>query len=280
MTVVERISAHLGKLSAGPLRVARFLLDQPHRVGHLSAAKIAEETGVSDATVIRTVKSLGFGSLAELREAVADELSAPGRLVTTLRGSPAGPPAVERLLQRRVDDVVHLAERLGPDALPAAVRVLARAKRVTFVGFGPSGFFAGYAAHQARRLGLVARAITATGSDLADELLDIDAREAFVVLSYDPPGGVVESVLAEAAAVGAPVVLVTDQPRPRLATPAVVLLVGRGDPTEVASHAATTAALETLLLAVAARHEGRAEAAADRLRTLRASIRATGRARQ
>jgi len=280
MSVAERIAAVLPELSAGPHRVARFLLDHPHRVGHLSAARIAGETSVSDATVIRTVRSLGFGSLAELREAIAEELSPPGRLVATLRDPGSGMPLIGRLLQHRVDDVVSLSERVGHDPMAAAVQVLNRARRMSFVGFGPSGYFAGYAAHQARRLGLAARSITATGSDLADELLDVRATDAFVVLSYDPPGGLVEVVLGAAAEAGADVVLVTDEPARRPVPPAVVLLVGRGDPLEVASHAATTAVLETLVLAVAARHEPQAAAASERLRTLRSAIRATARERR
>lgn len=280
MSVVEHISSRLPELAPGPHLVARFLVEQPHRVGHLSAARIAAETGVSDATVIRTARALGYPSLAALREAIAEELSPPGRLLTTLRERPSGAPLVGRLLDRRVDDIVHLAERIGPDALSCAVQLLNRARRITFVGFGPSGFFAGYAAHQARRLGVAARAITATGTDLADELLDVKASDTFVVLSYDPPGSPVDVVLNEAATAGAGVVLVTDAPAPHAAAPDVVLLAGRGDPLEVASHAATTAVLEALVLAVAARHEARAEAASTRLQTLRAGIRATTRVRR
>ena len=117
--------------------------------------------------------------------------------------------------------------------------------------------------------------MTATGSDLADELLDVRPSDGFVVLSYDPPGGPVDVVLSQAAAAGAAVVLVTDAPSRRSAT--VVLPVGRGDPRHVASHAATLAVLESLVLALAARHDRRADAAAGRLRDLRADITAASR---
>ncbi len=275
MEFTELVAERLPSLTPDMGRVACFLLEHPHRLGHLSAARIGEEVGVSDATVIRTVRSLGFDSLADMRERVASEMSPQRRLDATLRAPSRGGSLVERLVGERCDDVAQLVDRVRGDDLVAAVRVLARAKRLVVVGFGPSGFLAGYTAHHARRLGIVAHAVTATGSDLADELLDVRPSDGYVVLSYDPPGGPVDVVLAQAAAARATVVLVTDAPSRRSAT--VVLPVGRGDPRHVASHAATLAVLESLVLALAARHDQRADAATSRLRELRADIAAASR---
>src|SRR5690349_2831801 len=83
------------ELGPAEQRVAAFLVEDRHRVGHLSAARIAAEVGTSDATVVRTARSLGFSGLSELREYVAAELApAPARrLAATLGPARRGRPS-------------------------------------------------------------------------------------------------------------------------------------------------------------------------------------------
>ncbi|HAJ51672.1 MAG TPA: MurR/RpiR family transcriptional regulator [Corynebacterium variabile] len=81
MQLVDRIAAHRSELTPAEIRVAEFMADNPHSVGYLSALKLAEASRTSDATVVRTVRKLGFDGLDDLREQVAVELSRAGRVV-------------------------------------------------------------------------------------------------------------------------------------------------------------------------------------------------------
>src|ERR1700742_4931658 len=88
-TFDERVTQCLPRMSAAEQRVARFF--QQNRAEALmdSAATVAEKTATSDATVVRTTKSLGFSGLEELRRLIAAELggglSQADRLANTLQ---------------------------------------------------------------------------------------------------------------------------------------------------------------------------------------------------
>ena len=272
MAFMEEVSARAAQLTPAEAAVARYLAEHPHRVGHLSAARIAVEVGASDATVIRTVRRLGYDGLASLREALATELSLQGRLENTLSRSRGKRSAVRQLIDQRVDVVATLPARLHDEALDQAVKALAAAERVCLVGFGPAGHVAEYAAHQFRRTGRSAFAATATGRDLADELTLLRPGDAIILLAYDDLTREVDVLLDHAGGLGVPVVQLAEDSLVADRRPAVVLPVGRGDPTMSATHAATVAVLESLVLAVAARRRRQADVAGRQLEEMRRRI--------
>lgn len=89
MQLVDRIAAHRSELTPAEIRVAEFMADNPHSVGYLSALKLAEASRTSDATVVRTVRKLGFDGLDDLREQFAVEVIAAARCVVLVGSGPA-----------------------------------------------------------------------------------------------------------------------------------------------------------------------------------------------
>ena len=55
-------------------RVAEFILKNPDQVVTLNVADIAEQSGVSDATVIRLCKHLGYTGFYQMKLQLAHEL--------------------------------------------------------------------------------------------------------------------------------------------------------------------------------------------------------------
>src|SRR5579863_3665975 len=87
----DRVAARSGDLAPAERRVAELLLDLGPQATLLSAAALAQQLGTSDATVVRTAKSLGYGGLAELRRALASHAVNPPlgeRLRRTLDQAP------------------------------------------------------------------------------------------------------------------------------------------------------------------------------------------------
>ena len=89
MQLVDRIAAHRSELTPAEIRVAEFMADNPHSVGYLSALKLAEASRTSDATVVRTVRKLGFDGLDDLREQFAVEVIVAARCVVLVGSGPA-----------------------------------------------------------------------------------------------------------------------------------------------------------------------------------------------
>src|SRR5271154_4541509 len=63
-----------GSLGAAGQRVAGFIAANPAAALASSALELAANAGTSDATVIRTVQALGYGGLADLKQALVASL--------------------------------------------------------------------------------------------------------------------------------------------------------------------------------------------------------------
>ncbi len=112
--------------------------------------------------------------------------------------------------------------------------------------------------------------IGATGSMLADQLLDLTKGDALLILAYGRLYREVKAVFAEANALALPSVLVTEADETPLAKLAdVCVAIPRGRPGQVALHGATLVGLEALVLSLAAAKPEAALASLDNLNRLR-----------
>jgi DNA-binding MurR/RpiR family transcriptional regulator len=273
--LAERIAARAGDLSPAEARVAAHFLDAGPEAALLSAAKLAERLGTSDATVVRTAQALGYEGLAELRRAIAGRSPEPP-LAERLRHTLAESSREELLaasIANHLTALAALARRVTPDRFQQAVDILAQGSRVVWRGVGPSAHLAAYGGLLCQRVGHPSVTLTQTGTSFADEMLSLAASDAVVVLAYGRIQPHVRILLEHAATLGAPVVLVTDTLARRLADRvAVTLESGRGTPGLFASHGTTLVLIEALVLGLAGTNEQQAEDTLATLNDLRAAL--------
>jgi DNA-binding MurR/RpiR family transcriptional regulator len=262
------------QLGAAGLRVAKFIDENRQIVLASSAAALGARIGTSDATVLRTVQTLGFASLAELKSAILNSgsVSTPAddmrRTLVDLEAATG--QALDGILQAHADGLDVLRSEKCRAQMAAAVRVLDGASRVAVFGIGPSSALAAYVSTLLARNGRRSRTIGATGSMLADQLLDLAKGDVLLILAYGRLYREVRAVFAEAKALGLPSVLVTeadDTPLAKLAD--ICVAIPRGRPGQVALHGATLVGLEGLVLSLAAARPDAALASLDNLNRLR-----------
>jgi DNA-binding MurR/RpiR family transcriptional regulator len=178
--------------------------------------------------------------------------------------------ALDGILQAHDEGLDVLRSAKCRAQMAAAVRVLDGAKRIAVFGIGPSSALATYVSTLLARNGRRSRTIGATGSMLADQLLDVTNGDVLLVLAYGRLYREVKAVFAEAKALGLATVLVTeadDTPLAKLAN--VCVVIPRGRPGQVALHGATLVGLEGLVLSLAAARPDAALASLENLNRLR-----------
>jgi DNA-binding MurR/RpiR family transcriptional regulator len=262
------------QLGAAGLRVARFIDENRQIVLASSAAALGERIGTSDATVLRTIQALGFASLADLKSAILnrESVSTPADDMrrTLVDVDQATGAALDGILQAHAESLDVLRSERCRAQMAAGVRVLDGADRIAVFGIGPSSSLADYVSVLLTRNGRRSRTIGATGSMLADQLLDLRKGDALLILAYGRLYREVKAVFAEARALHLPTVLITeayDTPLARLAD--VCVAIPRGRPGQMALHGATLVGLEALVLSLAAARPEAALASLDDLNRLR-----------
>ncbi|MFC7405650.1 MurR/RpiR family transcriptional regulator [Georgenia alba] len=210
-----RVAARAGALSRQERAVTEYLLAHPQEFVTSSAARIAAATGTSDATVVRTARSLGYSGLRELKQAALANVAAPrGSAARIERRIDRVHDAPGRVLDQVLADtaaVVHgVTDGLDPAAWDRAVDLLAGAERAWVYGIGPAGLVAQHHALDLTRLGRDVTVVTQTGFSLADPLLDLRGSDVVVVFAPLRMFHEIDVVLRRAAEVGAHTVLVSE----------------------------------------------------------------------
>ena len=275
----SRITQALPRLSPAEQRVARFFMTQKESLLLGSALEIANLTGTSDATVVRTARSLGFDGLAGLREAALGELtnnvpSPSNRLRRTLDETGENAPAtLHHVLDAHEESLRLLHEPAFEESFARTVDLLAAVPRCHVFGIGPSGAMADYANLQFNRIGLPATALSVSGIGLADRLIGLRQGDALLMIAYAPIYREVAVTLDRAEQLQMPVILLSDSLGPFIGNRAhAVLPVPRGRAGNLSMHGATLVVIEALVTALAARRRDAALASLEELGALRGTL--------
>lgn len=279
--LVSRLQALESELPPSVLRVAHYLNRNRVAVLANSAAELAVMIGTSDATVVRSVKALGFQGLAELRQSIAASIgdnSAPlqhmRQTLDELEGKAGeAAAAADLVIDTHFDSLRSLQEKPARAQIHAAIAKLQNVERIVIYAAGPSRPLAEYLGILLARHGRQAKIVGQGGIGLADDLVDLAAQDGLLILSYGKPYQEVLLTANEAGILGIPIVLVTDMPATKLARAAqVVIAARRGRSERVALHGATLVALEALVMGLAVASRTRTMRALARIATLRAAL--------
>lgn len=238
----SRIRNRWPDLSKAERTVSTFLANcTAERLLYGSAQELGVDSGTSSATVVRTVQSLGYTGLQDLKREVATVFSssvAPEvRLQQRIEHMGAG---IEEIWTHVWDEALDRVKLGGEtkqfEAIAAAVELLMRSQHIVGYGVGSSGIAASNLVLRLNRIGRRARYVGSDGFRLADDLLLLGGNDVVVVFV---PGRVtrdVEVVIQRAAAVGASTILVTDELASTLGLRANVLLLAPHTPTGMTSE--------------------------------------------
>jgi DNA-binding MurR/RpiR family transcriptional regulator len=277
----DRITGRLATMSMAERKVAEYLRDHSREVVFATAGQIAAAAGTSDATVVRTARSLGYSGLLELRHSLTRQVV---RATSPAQPAATGSPAAALLTQVFTEAAQRLADtrRLTSEkAFATAVDALAGAREVLAFGIGPSETAAAYLALRLRRIGKRARATGATGFRLADDLLELGGNDVVVLYSPSRLLPEIDVVLDHAAAVGAGAVLISDSLGPAFAGRVRVTLTAVPTSTRATGESLPAQVLtDALVLGVRAKDEARATERAELLTALRSELSQTGHPRR
>ncbi|WP_018898070.1 MurR/RpiR family transcriptional regulator [Rhizobium sp. 2MFCol3.1] len=277
ITLDQRVEEALPSMSPAEQKMASFFRSQKAAVLLGSAADIAQQAGTSDATVVRTARSLGFDGLSSLRAAILADLTTGGpeaRLKQTLEDLNENPDGIlSHVLEEHRESLQVMESAEFADAFRHAVQLVFAAPRRFVFGIGPSGSVADYVCLQFNRLGLPTTALSDSGVALADGLLTARKGDVIVMIAYAPVYREISVVLDYAEEHELTVVLIGDSLAPFVRKRvAEVLPVPRGRADHLSMHGATIVLIEAMIVALAAQDRDAAFASLKKLGELRGAI--------
>lgn len=211
--IAVALSLRYGDLSVGQRRAIDRLLSDGRYGAVVSAAELASDAGVSEATVTRAAQALGFEGFPDLRARLRDRLIRPvsDRLDRSTASATDAPEVVAlRVLIEDSDDIRATAEDLSPDVLRAALETLASARRTyVFAARGSHGLATIFAIG-ARLVLPDVRLLSQAAGDLPDQLIGMTADDTLIAFSFRRLDVITVKVLEVSKRQGASTIAVTD----------------------------------------------------------------------
>ena len=225
-------------------------------------ASIAAQADVQPSTLVRFAQAMGYQGFSEMQEVfrsrLRDRILNYGERIEQLKqhAQQASQPNVifQGFCDATEKSIAGLREKLSPDALDAAVDMLAKAGTIYLIGLRRSFPIASYMAYTFGKLGIRSILVDAVGGLAAEQIGFATPQDCVLAISFTPYASETVSLARAAAARKVPVLSVTDSPFSPLAQVADQWIeVSEANFEGFRSMAATLTLAMTLTAAVAER---------------------------
>ncbi|HEX8404935.1 MAG TPA: SIS domain-containing protein, partial [Duganella sp.] len=153
--LLDSIRTQLDSLSKSERKVALAVLDHPGQTVSQNITALAKSAQVSEPTVVRFCRTLGYDGWHEFKLKLAQglALALPGLNEQPTQDDLAA-DLVNKICSRSINTLLDLRNNLDPDAIQKALDILSRSNRIEFYGQGTSGIVAADAQHKFFRSGV------------------------------------------------------------------------------------------------------------------------------
>lgn len=270
--VGPRLRMMLPDLSPSEARITGFLMNRAFD-DSLPLKLVAEETGTSEAMVVKTAKRLGFEGFRDLRAALVEYKRLPTvNLHHELELDDTAETIVKKVFHTAIQALQETLAILDMDAFQRAADLIQGARQLDFYGIGGSAQIARDVAHKFLRIGIRASVFDDTHMMAMSASL-LGAGDVVVAYSHSGRSAAVLDAVQLAKQGGASVIAVSNYDSAPLADIADVVLcsTAQGSPLTGENAAARIAQLNIMdAVFVAVAQKSYADAERNLARTMNA----------
>jgi RpiR family carbohydrate utilization transcriptional regulator len=153
-SMLTHIENSLTTLSKSERKVAEYVLDNAKTIIDQNIAQISLAISVSEPTIIRFCRRLGFTGYKDFKLKLAQTMSQPNHnLLSDISEDDTALNIGQKIIDRAISSLSQTRSTLNGDSLNRAVMALRKASRIEFYGQGGSGIVASDAQQKFFRLG-------------------------------------------------------------------------------------------------------------------------------
>ena len=186
--LLQKIDEKYSKFSKGQKKLADFIREDYDKAAFLTAAKMGEEVGVSESTVVRFAMALGYegypGFQKALEELVRTKLNSIQRMEVTYGRISQG-EILTSVLHSDIEKIKLTMEAIDHESFELAVDTILHAKKIYVIGIrscAPLASFLGF------YLNLICEDVTAvntnSSSEIFEQLIRIGEDDVIIGISF------------------------------------------------------------------------------------------------
>lgn len=271
------ISEQFNHLTKSEKRIANFLRKNQEESAFLSAGEIAKRLDLSEATLVRFARTLGFSSYPAMRSVLQQNFRQRVTHSTRLRGRlnemREGGDVFERTTATEIDFLTQALESIDRQAMKKAVDMMRSHQRIFVFGLGPSISLVDLMEIRLHRFGKHVIPLKTAGRELLEPLLLLNQNDLLFVICFFDQNPALKLVLDYGKKTGCQVIMLTDTLDVLLGESADVILAARRGPVgEFHSLVVPMTVINALLLSVAGEEQTNIMPILDKLDSLREQL--------
>lgn len=152
---IVSIQSKIKLLTGSEKKVADYILENYMKVLNYTVTELAEKADVSDATVVRFCRSVGYKGFQDLKINLAQDAIVPYKhLNNVLEKEDSPEQIVTKVFRSEIETLEETIHLLDIHELETAARAIKNAKKVVFFGTGGSSMVAHDALHKLLKIGI------------------------------------------------------------------------------------------------------------------------------
>ena len=137
--LLRQIKNSLSDLRKSEQKVGEFILSDPKSVITMKTAEASAAIGISEPTLIRFCKAIGFTGFQDLKINLSQQLAADDYFVMyEINEDDSIHELCEKVFDTSISEILNVRSQIDQDVLENAIETLVNAKRVEFYAFGGS----------------------------------------------------------------------------------------------------------------------------------------------
>ena len=255
-------------------RIADYILTNVSEVIYYPLSRIAEETDVSKASIVRFAKNLGFKGFPEFREnlfANYKEIFSPGNRVKNLIDDFKGEEITfKSVTEQEIYYLMKSVNTVDDNSFYGTINLICNAERVHVMGIGPNEMLGRHLAFRLNRYGVDVFHHREGGIHLLEGLLSVGKGDVAIAYNFNRISDDLKIYISIMKKNKIPVVLVTDMMSPVIVRDCEYVLFGeRGPHGAFHSPLVPMAITNALLIGVAKKLDAKAYDSLDLLEQYR-----------
>lgn len=184
----QKLEEGYKKFSKGQKKLADFIKKDYDKAAFLTAAKMGEEVGVSESTVVRFAMALGYEGYPEFQKALGElvrmKLNSIQRMEVTY-GRISQSEILATVLQSDIEKIKMTLAAMDHEAFELAVDTILQARKVYVIGIRSCAPLADFLAFYLNPICEDVKAVnTNSSSEIFEQLIRIDERDVIIGISF------------------------------------------------------------------------------------------------
>ncbi|WP_022820115.1 MurR/RpiR family transcriptional regulator [Fusobacterium russii] len=168
-------------------KIAEFIAKNPKKVILLSALELGKEIGVSDASVLRFSKNIGFNKFNDFKNYVALELSERNpneRIAKNWDNFKSQNDIANKIISGDLKNIEEFLLNLDFQKIDKTVKIIENSKKIYFLGIGSSRAISQFMYWYIKKLGYNTECINEGGLGLYETLSHISKEDLIIVFAF------------------------------------------------------------------------------------------------